>query len=151
MKQIPFIFVALLMVLEGCSSSERNVRKEISDRVDAIIKENASYSIGECIYSEENDSCFIFEGYIISSEGEKTKTEFLYRQYEGDGLLIGIKSVDFYGSLLRNNNSKVNTGDSSMDDMVNEAFASSGVGLSLTIYSDLKNGSLIDITDANSK
>lgn len=137
------------MFLVGCSSPESNARKQISDKVDAIKKDGTSYSIDRCIYSEDNDSCFIFEGTLTPPSGEKAQMEYIYRQ-RNNNLLIGIKSVKYGGSLLRNNNIKANTG-SSADDIVNSALASSGMGLSMTIYNDLQNGSLVDITNADSK
>lgn len=139
------VVLVLPMVLAGCSSSESKARKEISDRVDTFKKENVSYSIGKCIYAADNDSCFIFEGNVTSPDVNYT-TEYLYRQYSSD-LLIGIKLVTpTSGSLLRNINIKANTG-SEVDIAANEAFESSGLGLSMTIYNDLKNGSLLDITN----
>lgn len=143
------LMMVVPMVLGGCSSPESKARKEISDRVDVFKKENVSYSIGKCIYAADNDSCFIFEGNVTSSEVNYT-TEYLYRQYNSD-LLIGIKLVTpASGSLLRNINIKANTG-SEIDDAFNAALESSGLGLSMTIYNDLKNGSLLDITNVSNK
>lgn len=148
-KYLLALVIVLPMVVIGCASPESKARKEISDRVDVFKKENVSYSIGKCIYAADNDSCFIFEGNVTSPDVNFT-TEYLYRQYNSD-LLIGIKLVTpASGSLLRNINVKVNTG-SEIDDAVNEAFASSGLGLSMTIYNDLKNGSLLDITDISNR
>lgn len=149
MKKFLLALVLSMMsiVFAGCSSAEKDARKEISERVDAFLKDGSSFSIRECIYSEENDSCFIFSGDMISPKGEQFKTEYIYRQRNND-LLIGVKLVEPFGSLLRNNNIKANTGISA-DDIVNSALTSSGMGLSVTIYNDLKNGSLLDITNAN--
>ncbi len=147
MKHLLIFLFALPMMLVGCSSSEQNARNKISSRLDANKKENVTYSIGKCIYSEDNDSCFIFQGNIANSNGNKQNTEYIYKQRE-DGLFICIKFVDANGSLLRNINKKSNTGNATVDDAVNSAMESSKLGLSLTIYNDLLNGSLVGIPES---
>lgn len=141
--------VIVPMVLVGCSSAENDARNQIAKRMDVFIKEDASFSIGDCIYSKSNDSCFIFSGDVTDVQGKKYNVEYIFNQYKND-LLVGIQAVEVSGSLLRNMNTKANTG-SEIDDAVNEAFASSELGLSMTIYNDLKNGSLLDITDISNK
>ena len=75
------------------------------------------------------------------------KIQNTYKQRE-DGLFICIKFVDANGSLLRNINKKSNTGNATVDDAVNSAMESSKLGLSLTIYNDLLNGSLVGIPES---
>lgn len=144
------LVIVLPMVMIGCASAEKDARKQISERIGIINKNNnVTYSIGKCIYAAANDSCFIFEGNVKSHEGNYS-TEYLYRQTKDD-LLIAIKLVtSASGSLLRNMNIKANSG-REINDAVNEAFSSSGLALSITIYNDLKNCSLLDITDISNK
>lgn len=149
MKKLLLALVLMVPMLAfvGCSSAENNARKEIEKRMNVLMEREygATYTIDKCIYAADNDSCFIFSGDVVLPNGKRSAHEYLYRQYEDD-LLIGLKLVMQYGSLLRNNDIKANTG-SEMDDIVNAALQSSGLGLSATIYSDLQNGSLSDITD----
>lgn len=143
------LVLVLPLVLAGCSSAEKNARTEIEKRMNVLMEsENgAAYTIDKCIYKADNDSCFVFSGKVIFPNGVEAEHEYLYKQ-GNDNLLIGLKLVMQYGSLLRNMNIKANTG-SEIDNVVNETFASSGLGLSMTIYNDLKNGSLLDITDVD--
>lgn len=145
-KKLLFALVLIIQMLTtGCSSAEDNAREEIKKRCDVLIAHDAVYTIDECIYAADNDSCFIFSGKTKSDDGGSMDMEYLYRQTKGN-LLIGLKFVEFNGSLLRNVETEAASG-SGMDDIVNAALESSGLGLSATIYGDLRTGSLLDITD----
>ncbi|MBD5209436.1 MAG: hypothetical protein HDS80_05785 [Bacteroidales bacterium] len=142
-----------MMIAVSCNSPESNARKQIERRMDAgmnLLKkagsapEDAKYIIEDCIYSANNDSIFIFLGAIVDRNGSKEKVEYIFRQYE-DEYFVGLKFLETSGSLLRNQNKKTDSG-SSTDDVVNRIIEESGVWLSMTIYNDLRDGSLIDIT-----
>lgn len=146
-KLLLALAIVLSVVLTACTSKEGEARQQIVDRMDALLDVAVtSYTINDCLYAAENDSCYIFDGSVTLKNGFKYKTEYLFQQNE-DNMLIGIKNAEYSGSLLRNMNKKVDTG-SEFDDVVNAAFNASGLGLSITIFNDLSDGSLVDITDA---
>ncbi|MDE6190172.1 MAG: hypothetical protein K2G47_00970 [Muribaculum sp.] len=147
MKKYLLALALMVPMLTGCSSAQGNAKKEIEKRLEVATREGAAYSIDDCIYSADNDSCFIFSGDFSFPDEPKFRTEYLYRQTQS-GLLIAIKNLDLGGSLLRNMNNKANSGNETIDNVLNEAFKESGLGLSVTIYNDLQNGSLVDITNA---
>lgn len=147
MKKILLALVLIVPIIVGCSSAQENAKNEIEKRLEVATSVGATYSIDDCIYSADNDSCFIFSGEFSTPDGIKFRTEYLYRQAQSS-LLIAIKNLDLGGSLLRNMNNKANSGNETIDNALNEAFKESGLGLSATIYNDLQDGSLVDITNA---
>lgn len=147
MKKFLLILALMMPMLVGCSSAQENAKNEIEKRMDAAIKEGATYSINDCIYSADNDSCFIFSREFSTPNGTNSRVEYLYEQTQS-GLLIAIKNLDLGGSLLRNMGYNSNSGNEIIDNAFNKALEKSGIGLSITIYSDLQDGSLIDITNS---
>lgn len=147
MKKILLALVIILNTgLTACTSKEGEARRQIADRMDALIKSPklSSYVINDCLYATKNDSCYIFNGYIIKNR--PYSVEYFFQQYE-DNILIGVKDIESSGSLLRNITITAEP-EGELDNALYKAWSTSGYGLAITILNDLKDGSLIDITDA---
>lgn len=161
MKKFLLGIVVLSIFIAGCSSSETRsqeiteesrAKQEIAKCMEAAVKGSSSFSIKDCIYAVPEDSCFIFSGVYTTPEMENISVEYLYRISDGDKL-IAIKNIKLGGSLLRNINNRLSAEnktdrEAEIAEAINNAAEKSGVNLSMTIYNDLNEGSLIDITDA---
>lgn len=143
MKKILIVLILLIHIMMGCTSTKNKAREEIEKRCDAIAENGEQYTIDSCIYISDNDSCFIFSGALVEPGKAPFKTEYVYK-INKNGVFIGLKFVDFYGSLLR---SRGPQSDDEFMNMLNAASSGSGFEVLANIYTDLANCSLFDITN----